>query len=81
MPTKKKPAKKKAKNPNINCLADMRCPKCGSFGPFHIEAKIMVLVYDEGAEEEGTAYEWDSASYCECHLCHQTGSIETFSDK
>lgn len=65
-------------NPNENCLEGMKCPKCGSFGPFNI------LVTQTGwtsVSDDGTDYidgdtEWDNASPCECGCGHSATVAE-----
>jgi hypothetical protein len=52
-------------NPNGNCLEGMRCPACGSYGPFHIEAECCVTVWDSGTEDYGGC-EWGNGSACRC---------------
>ena len=51
---------------NSNCLEGVKCPVCGGEGAFKIEARVVVLVTDEGTEDQGSDYEWDQDSYCEC---------------
>ena len=67
-------------NPNTNCLAMMRCPACGSFGPFRIATTIFVLVTDEGTEDTGGDYEWEKGSACICRECDHDGTVGTFTD-
>ena len=54
--------------PNDNCLLNMRCPNCGSLGPFWITVNASALMFDDGAEEY-TEPEWDKDSYCYCPKC------------
>ena len=63
--------------PNTNCLEGIRCPKCGHEDAFKIEAKVLVLVTDDGTEDLGHS-EWDSNHYCECDNCHYSGTIKDF---
>jgi hypothetical protein len=68
---------------NTNCLAGMRCPKCGALEPFRIVATMTVLMYDEGSDDDsmGGAIDWDSSSYCECHDCAHYGTVADFREK
>lgn len=67
-------------NPNVNCLEGMRCPKCNSFGPFTIAATVLVDVTDEGTEDCGGDYEWNTDAACVCKGCDHTGTIATFTE-
>lgn len=53
-------------NPNENCLEGMSCPKCLSFGPFHIEIQTVVLHGDEGILDMPNDKFWDDTSFCAC---------------
>ena len=50
---------------NENCLAGMRCPKCKSYGPFHISISAWALVYDDGIEDTENG-DWDQENACLC---------------
>ncbi len=65
-------------NPNTNCLEGMRCPQCGSYGPFQIEARTVVLVEDDGTEFVGAEIEWDNDSFCACPECEKVGVVADF---
>jgi hypothetical protein len=67
-------------NPNVNCLAMMRCPQCGSYGPFTITASVSVTVTDEGTEDDGSDYEWNDDAACACKECLHLGTIRTFTE-
>lgn len=67
-------------NPNKNCLEGMRCPSCGSFGPFDIHAQIIVEVSDEGTEDTGSDYEWHDGAACKCNACDHMGTVRTFTE-
>lgn len=63
--------------PNENCLAGMRCPKCGSFEPFYIMGVALFEVHDDGIEE-CLEPEWEDGSYCRCRECEFTGQVKDF---
>jgi hypothetical protein len=67
-------------NPNVNCLADMRCPSCGDFGPFSIQATQsgMVRVSDNGTDFIDGNVEWDDESECECLACRRSATVAEF---
>jgi hypothetical protein len=67
-------------NPNTNCLEGMKCPKCESFGPFVIRARVSVTVTDDGTEDDGEGYEWDSSDPCECKACNHNGTVASFTE-
>ena len=66
---------------NENCLAGFRCPSCGSEGPFKIEARVLVTVYDDGTDGSYSGTEWDGGSYCECFDCGKDGTVKDFTNK
>jgi len=55
----------------------MACPKCGSEGPFRIEATSVFFVYDDGAESYEDV-EWADESFCGCEECSHEGTVGTF---
>jgi len=63
--------------PNENCLEGMRCPKCGSYGPFDIYANCTFRVDDYGAEQSGDVA-WDDDSRCWCYDCQHGGDVKGF---
>jgi hypothetical protein len=72
-------AKKKTKN--TNCLDGMKCPKCGSLEPFHIEVRTMIQYFDEGEDIHGDEEfdkEWAEHSACVCDECQYSGKVEDF---
>jgi hypothetical protein len=70
-----------SENPNTNCLEGMRCPSCGSYGPFQMEANIVVLVSDEGTQDAGGDYEWDLDHSCKCEECSHAATIGDFTEE
>lgn len=62
---------------NQNCLAGVRCPKCGNGDVFHIGCTTYAVVNDEGAQAYGDL-EWDDESRATCAECHLTGPLKEF---
>lgn len=62
---------------NENCLKGMRCSKCHSNGPFHIEAKTIVKVYDDGTDDTQD-FEWGDDSWIQCGECEHTATVKDF---
>lgn len=60
-----------------NCLADMRCPRCGGYGPFYIGTQCITLVHDDGTETDFG----DTDSYCKCYECKHAGTVGDFTEK
>ncbi len=56
---------------NSNCLEGIKCPACGSEGPFVIEVRTQVLMYDEGSEDYNSDSHWDNTSYMRCDECDE----------
>ena len=68
-------------NPNTNCLANMACPQCKSYGPFDIEVKKWMTMHDDGSEEsEDGTEEWGDDSRCHCLNCDYTAKVKDFAD-
>ena len=65
--------------PNTNCLEGMRCPKCGSEGPFDIEASAVFRVYDSGTDEFFDV-SWEKTSPCVCIDCGHEALVCDFSE-
>ena len=64
---------------NTNCLVGIRCPSCGSEGPFIIEATVQVVMSDEGSEYGEGDLHWDEESYMRCAECDFDGTAADFS--
>jgi len=62
---------------NTNCLAGMKCPKCGYTRSFHIGCSTIAEVLDSGVEDHGNM-EWDAESYCLCGGCDFEGEVKDF---
>ena len=59
-------------NPNTGEFRGMRCPECGSFGPFVISARAFcdVLVHDDGSthgivSQSEPEWDCDATYYCQ----------------
>lgn len=65
---------------NSNCLAGMRCPKCGSYGWFSIHGKALFVVDDDGSSDF-TGLEWEDSSFCACSQCDFEGKVRDFKEK
>lgn len=53
---------------NVNCLAGMRCPNCGSIEPLKIMVTQTMMAHfsDEGSyDDAGGNMEWGENSACE----------------
>jgi len=63
---------------NDNVLAGIKCPACGSEGPFTIVGTATFLhVTDDGCDDfEGM--EWDEESSITCNECSYYGIVEQF---
>lgn len=71
-----------AENPNEGVLEGMKCPKCGSFGPFDIEVSRWITVEDSGdTDDEGGDTEWEEANPCKCNDCDMAGTVADFTEK
>ena len=66
---------------NVGLLEGMKCPSCGSIGPFDIMASVTdwVRVSDEGTggPPEGDII-WDKKSDCRCVGCGHLARVEQF---
>ncbi len=63
--------------PNTNCLAGIKCPKCGSEDRFKIETTTIFEVTDDGTDVHEDVG-WDDDSYIECMACAHHGTIKDF---
>jgi len=72
------PGEPEKDGPNKNVLLGMRCPHCGSYGPFRIAIKAVALVRDDGFDKddiEQDDIEWDDKSWCDCPKCGWGGDV------
>ena len=63
---------------NHNCLEGIKCPICGSEGPFIIEVRTQVMMYDDGSEDYNSDIHWDGDSYMRCDECDEDGPAKHF---
>jgi len=67
---------------NQNQLDNLRCPQCGSFGPFYITVIGTAEVVDEGYDSgDVTDLDWDSSSSCACKNCTFSDMVNGFEDQ
>ena len=65
---------------NDNCLGGMRCPECGSQGPFGIGVTAWAPSVSDDGFDVGTLtdIEWDEGSACRCDACGYDGTVADF---
>ena len=64
---------------NDNCLEGMKCPKCGSEGPFRIWVSVEVMMHDDGSTDSPNGDQvWDNDSSCTCDECERRGEVRDF---
>lgn len=70
------------KTGNTGCLSGLRCPACGSLGPFSIACVMWLNMTDEGTDDDmcGEA-EWTLASGCKCVACGAAGVVSGFREE
>lgn len=66
-------------NPNVNCLAGRRCPKCKSYGPFDVVSSAVFTVNDNGTDDPRNI-EWDGHNSTYCRACPFQGKWKDFDD-
>jgi hypothetical protein len=62
---------------NENCLAGIRCPKCGQEARFYISGESTFDVSDDGTDGNGDI-EWNSMSWIQCAECEEDGEMWEF---
>ena len=62
---------------NTNCLEGLRCPGCGSLGPFAIGTHSTAIVHDDGIESTAD-HDWDKNSPIVCQQCDESDSVADF---
>jgi len=71
------------KKMNDNCLQGFECPKCGSLGPFWIQAvmRAEILMSDDGTvEEKDMSTDWEEDSDCRCPECGYEAWVLDFTE-
>lgn len=53
---------------NTNCLEGIRCPNCGSLGPFLVISECLAIVADDGVEQTSD-HDWSYSKVCACQDC------------
>ncbi|HTU44889.1 MAG TPA: hypothetical protein VMF91_07495 [Bryobacteraceae bacterium] len=66
---------------NTNCLANIRCPECLSEDEFYIEASVLAVVSDDGAEAANGDFYWEEQSTIRCSQCAHSGTVAEFTFK
>lgn len=64
--------------PNTNCLKNIHCPKCLAEDEFYIDASVLAVVTDDGAEPADGSFCWDESSLIECSECGHSGTVAEF---
>lgn len=67
-------------NPNVNCLAGKKCPKCGSYGPFYVNGSTTFKLHDDGTESHDDV-EFAGGNFARCAGCGTSGAWSAFDDK
>lgn len=70
-------------NPNTGSLKGMRCPNCGSYGPFGVEISLRTMIeYDDDGKPLSNGDEpiWAEGSACECVECGHTKLLIDFTE-
>lgn len=65
---------------NTNCLAGLKCPKCGQEDMLKITGVTTFEVTDDGTGDHDDV-EWDDDSPCSCPGCEYTGKLRDFEVK
>lgn len=65
---------------NTNCLEGIRCPECGSLGPFLITCECVAVVHDDGIDETHN-HEWGANSPIVCQECNHVGDVGDFRER
>ena len=65
---------------NSNCLEGVKCPNCGSLGPFRIWATMegWAEVDDDGVVDHQGDVEWEDTSLCQCFECGNRSDVAGF---
>lgn len=64
---------------NTNCLFDMQCPECKSFGPFDISVRCYMRITDDGTDPDSAeGIDWDFGDACFCVDCEHDATVQEF---
>ena len=58
-------------------VAGMRCPQCGSKGPFNIKAETLCTIHDANVMVR-EAFTWRSDAFCQCCSCNHAEDAGAF---
>jgi hypothetical protein len=61
-------------------MTGLKCPECGSTGPFRIFGHADIIVEADGTETEGPVL-YDGESYCECQACEEEATLHYFTEE
>jgi len=64
---------------NENCLEGMKCPNCGSLGPYKIVSSCWAVWTDEGTRDY-TEFEFGDEDACICLNCEYNATVNCFED-
>lgn len=65
--------------PNTNCLEGMKCPSCGSEGPFNVHISGYMDISDDGTDLHSLGdTEWGDESDISCNGCGAHGKVAGF---
>ena len=59
-------------------LKGIKCPICGSEGPFIVDVQTQVLMFDDRLDGLGGDYSWGDNAYMRCFECDQDGLVRHF---
>jgi hypothetical protein len=65
---------------NTNWLINMRCPRCGSEGPFWIDCNAVALIGDDGPIKID-APDWSCNNWTTCKACDYSADARAFGNR
>lgn len=65
---------------NENNLAGLRCPKCGSYGPFGIAITAWAVSVTDDGFTDVEDVEWDRDSIIRCETCNEVATVADFNE-
>ena len=71
------------RNPNENCLQNIKCPNCGSYERFAVLTQLVMEWTDDGSDwyKHNSETEMVENGFMECLECHHTGVVEDFKEE